>query len=130
MRQHQEGELLTGLWHFPLVEREIVLEAASKAEILEPFGEEYLSSDYIAEEEFNYNDKLNLKEPVKHVFSHRIWQVHLIPIKINDHHTALIENLLKNSAAENWRWLRKEDLVETPLSTLQRKLLNQVGLDD
>lgn len=130
MRQHQEGELLTGLWHFPLVERDMVIEAASPLEVLEPFEEEYLSSDYILEAEVTYDAKHPVAGSVKHVFSHRIWQVKIIPLTIDKEITELNEKMLQVPNKNTWRWLEKENLVSTPLSTLQRKLFKEVGLED
>lgn len=107
MRQHQEGELLQGLWHYPMVEADLVIEAASQDELSQPFIEKY----HVLE---GQADRLNLavRGHVKHVFSHRIWQVDVLEgtwpkdLPLGDH----------------LEWVDLDHLSDHPHSSLQEKM--------
>ena len=92
MRKHNDKELLTGLWHFPMVEVNVVMEGATSSELIEPLvdhldesidvGELKLDRSLILEEEEGFK-LLPTFAKVKHVFSHRIWQVQVIPFLLD-----------------------------------------------
>ncbi|MGX7091476.1 A/G-specific adenine glycosylase [Hutsoniella sourekii] len=135
MRRHQEGELLRGLWHFPLIERDIVLESASPKELIEAASEWYnkeskllleespleLDSSYLGEQSWDQLDKRF--PPVKHVFSHRIWHLQIIPTKLKSNKYQ-IEN------QEDLKWISPDQITNLPHSTLQEKLFSLVKRDD
>src|SRR5699024_12805971 len=64
MRKHNDKELLTGLWHFPMVEVNVVMEGATTSELIEPLvddldenmdvGELKLDRSLILEEEESF----------------------------------------------------------------------------
>ena len=134
MRKHQEGELLTGLWHFPIIEQSIVMEAATAEELLDPFKDwwgDYL--DTIDETQalqledaelalnpdlmpFSNEDSTALLPKVKHVFTHRVWHLQLVPITISDTEAISFD-------PEEMRWQKPKAIRDLPVSTLQQKLL-------
>lgn len=134
VRKHEEGELLTGLWHFPMIEQTLVMEAASAEELVEPFkdwwSEQLDATDVektidLEETGFAINQQLmpfgdvegtTLLPIVKHVFSHRIWDLQLVPIIMTG-----IETLPFDS--ELMRWQKPKEIRDLPVSTLQQKLL-------
>lgn len=132
IRKHDEQELLTGLWHFPLLEQSVVMEAVSEEELIEPFSDWWaeqnsLLNDYAFETEpsitinqqlmpFGDLSTLTLLPKVKHVFSHRVWHVQLVPLMMKIDQAGLQEN-------ENMRWQSPKQIRDLPVSTLQQKLL-------
>ena len=132
IRKHDEQELLTGLWHFPLLEQTVVMEAVSEEELVEPFSgwwaeQNSLLNDCACETEptiiinqqlmpFGDLSTLTLLPKVKHVFSHRVWYVQLVPLMMKIDQAALQEN-------ENMRWQSPKQIRDLPVSTLQQKLL-------
>ena len=118
LRQHQAQELLTGLWHFPLIEQSMIFDGASAVEWVEPL------SDWWEEQtgervKFTTIAVPQQTKPIKHVFSHRIWQVQLVMI----HCEALHE------IPTNCCWCSLQNIGALPLSTLQQKLLKQVVVE-
>ena len=59
---------------------------------------------------------LTLLPKVKHVFSHRVWHVQLVPLMMKIDQAGLQEN-------ENMRWQSPKQIRDLPVSTLQQKLL-------
>lgn len=132
IRKHDDQELLTGLWHFPLLEQSVVMEAVSEEELIEPFSDWWaeqnsLLNDYAFETEpsitinqqlmpFGDLSTLTLLPKVKHVFSHRVWHVQLVPLMMKIDQAGLQEN-------ENMRWQSPKQIRDLPVSTLQQKLL-------
>ncbi|MDO4432482.1 MAG: A/G-specific adenine glycosylase [Aerococcaceae bacterium] len=116
-KKHSEDELLTGLWHFPLIEQEMVLEDASKGELIEPL-QQWLAQEIPLEammlERTGY--VLNVSKPIKHVFSHRVWHVTVIPIQL---HTAI-------ELPPHCQWVNFAELSSLPISTLQQKLQKSI----
>ncbi|MFK8242347.1 MULTISPECIES: A/G-specific adenine glycosylase [unclassified Facklamia] len=110
-RQHLEEELLTGLWHFPMVEYDIDYEAATQKELLEPLAERY-RLDWLLHDEVRVNA---IAFPVvKHVFSHRVWHVQLISVTLTESNVKEIPS--------GWQWVSNQDWLILPISTLQKKL--------
>lgn len=134
IRKHDESELLTGLWHFPLIEQTVVMEAASTEELVEPFKDWWnelldqidptneLSLDQMTlslnKQLMPFGDEQSamLLPKVKHIFSHRIWHLQLVPVVMSGS-----ENL--PLAASNLRWQKPNEIRDLPVSTLQQKLL-------
>ena len=127
MRQHQDTELLQDLWHFPLVESQMVSESVSDEEILDilwrQFGQE-LQEMSIDTHNFKrvvnrQNNDISPTNPiiVKHVFSHRIWNVELMFFNYCDQTV---------NQLQNFKWISAQELTAFPISTLQCKLLSQV----
>lgn len=142
MRKHSDQELLTNLWHFPLVEHEVSLEAATAQELIEPLHEWLQQelqtqtdfSEKVAETEASYffetddiwfEDSLELLTQIpeiKHVFSHRVWHVRLIPLKI--------KKAFKISDSNNeLKWVNSTTINDLAVSTLQRKLMDTIFND-
>ena len=118
MRQHQAQELLAGLWHFPLIEQSLIAESGTSAEWLEPFNEWWQSEvegDFILKLD---SDPMKFK-PIKHVFSHRIWQVQLVMVRCE----------VTAQLPPNCIWCEPSAIGRLPLSTLQQKLLRQVVVE-
>ena len=125
MTKHDDGQLLTGLWHFPLIEQKAEVQEATSTELIEPLCD-YLSP-IVEEENASYQigthqmslfpSNLDFMFPsIKHVFSHRIWHVQIIPIQVND---------LTLQSAE-YQWVNRQTIDQYPYSTLQDKLFKAV----
>lgn len=122
LREHGDQELLTGLWHFPLVEKEVVLEEATFGEMMEgllgtfdalnaitAFGDLHLAPGITG------SGFLPEFVQIKHVFSHRTWYIQLIPL--------VWEGQSQNpTLSDEFVWISLEQSHQTPYSTLQRKL--------
>lgn len=127
MRKHQSGELLQGLWHFPLVESQIVLEEAKEFDLLLPLIDYLPVSDLdlkVKTSQSGYFVKSKVEQslpPIQHVFSHRIWRVQLVPVEASRE--------VDKALPDNWRWLTAADLMVYPTSTLQKKLMSQLGFE-
>lgn len=129
MRKHNDKELLTGLWHFPMVEVNVVMEGATSSELIEPLvnhldesidiSELKLDRSLILDEEEGF-ELLPTFAQVKHVFSHRIWQVQVIPFLLDG--TADLNE-------EDFKWVSIQALESLPVSTLQQKLFNSIVSD-
>lgn len=129
MRKHNDKELLTGLWHFPMVEVNVVMEGATSSELIEPLvdhldesidvGELKLDRSLILEEEEGFK-LLPTFAKVKHVFSHRIWQVQVIPFLLDG---------AADLSEEDFKWVSIQALESLPVSTLQQKLFNSIVTD-
>ncbi|PMB84842.1 A/G-specific adenine glycosylase [Dolosicoccus paucivorans] len=125
MTKHDEGQLLTGLWHFPLVEQQLQMQDATSTELIEPLQETL--KDAVEEVDATYQlgthqmslfpTNLEAMFPtIKHVFSHRIWYVRLVPIQVQD--LTLTET--------DYQWVDRETIEQYPYSTLQDKLFKAV----
>lgn len=113
-RQHQLNELLTGLWHYPIIEHEIDLSEASEEEIVEPiklFLQTYELNEPIQLLNLNQNTKRQFPK-VKHVFSHRLWHLNLILCQYQG--VFDVEKFVELTI--------NQDEKEYPISTLQQKL--------
>lgn len=126
-RKHGEGELLTGLWHFPLIEQTLVMDEATEQEMLEPLTDWLTGTDLAFSKEqfhlslpqaYRYDREQLLRHLplVKHQFSHRLWYVQLVPVQVNQS---------SNSLSGQLEWLTLEELKTYPMSTLQTKLLQR-----
>lgn len=108
-RQHQSGELLEGLWHYPIFEHDVVIDDASADELLEPL------TCYFDELGFHEKclilDDTKLLPKIKHVFSHRIWQLQLLAVEYQGEFDERIEGITLHTDNQNY-----------PISTLQSKL--------
>lgn len=147
MRKHGETELLTGLWHFPIIEQSMVMESVTESELIEPFDDWYqkqleqleitLPDDLTSERQFVLHEdywtyspqpalQRELKE-VKHIFSHRVWHVQVLPVKWKPSQHQLYVNLaVKNDV---FQWIAPQKIQQIPLSTLQQKLIHAVKGD-
>ncbi|MCR8968550.1 A/G-specific adenine glycosylase [Facklamia sp. 7083-14-GEN3] len=131
MRQHQAGELLLGLWHYPLVEVDLLaLKNANEAK--EAFFYTYLKPDeMVAEsvvEEIKQNFKAdldNLTPAIKHVFSHRIWQVGILPVNYENSGQQLLDQLQLSDSS--FQWVSEDEINQLALSSLQIKLLDKMN---
>ena len=113
MRQHQEGELLKGLYHFPLVESQVIMEAASQEELIGPLLEAF-------DLDYQLANKLNLSRAsaqVKHIFSHRVWHLQVLSLTVEDDFPA----------PSDWVWVNQEQMGAYPISSLQAKLFKGVS---
>ncbi|MGX7108064.1 A/G-specific adenine glycosylase [Facklamia miroungae] len=128
MRQHQTGELLVGLWHYPLVAFDLLsLKEASEAR--DAFVYTYLKHDQLVAESLTDQFRQyfipqidNLKATVKHVFSHRIWQVMIVPVNLKDSGYQLLEQL--HVTDTSFQWVAKDEIEQLALSSLQVKLFD------
>lgn len=129
MRKHNEKELLTGLWHFPMVEVNVVMEGATSEELLEPLVNHIDGNIDTNDLKLDQSLVMNVKEgyellptfsQVKHVFSHRIWHVQVMPFLLNQ---------TIDLSDEDFRWVSIEGLETLPVSTLQQKLFNSIVSD-
>lgn len=134
IRKHEEGELLTGLWHFPMIEQTLVMEAASAEELVEPFNDwwsELLNNTDEAQVITFETSNLKINQQmlpfgeiegaallptVKHIFSHRIWHLQLVPILMTGEDRLPV-------ASGTMRWQKPKAIRDLPISTLQQKLL-------
>lgn len=142
MRKHDATELLTGLWHFPIIEQSMVMESATESELIEPFDDWYREQlerleiespeEIISERQFILHEdywtygpqpelQRELKE-VKHIFSHRIWQVQVLPIKWQSSDKQPAADLALKD--EDFQWIAPQAISQIPLSTLQQKLIH------
>ena len=114
LRRHGENELLTGLWHFPILEQSMVYEEVTEAELTEPLLD-WLREEALVEVDSPLNSQVVSPAlgQVKHVFSHRIWQVQLVGLRLDT----------SSPLQEGWCWVAPEAVGQLPLSTLQEKLM-------
>ncbi len=112
MRKHQKGELLQDLWHFPIIEQEAIQENDNMNHLVE--FREWLSTHGIEDSEILRARKMELPL-IKHVFSHRIWELERFLIVANSF-----------DLPEGMVWVNKEELKNYPISTLQKKLLKDI----
>ncbi|MGY4105585.1 A/G-specific adenine glycosylase [Ignavigranum ruoffiae] len=130
MRRHTDQELLSGLWHFPLVEQDMVMETVSRGELIDPlwrdFGQDLQALGIKNEalkllhnrNQYQQTD-FNHYGQVKHVFSHRIWQCQLVPLILSP-----AEEMTDSvNWPEDFIWIDASKLDQIPISTLQKKLL-------
>ena len=116
-RQHTADELLTGLWHYPIFEYDIVLDSATEDELLTPL-EDYFKQLGLGAIKLklmmNPSQMIVALPKVKHVFSHRTWNLQVVPVQLEDDLQALIAGSqgLTTTASDQ----------EHPISTLQQKL--------
>lgn len=127
MRQHTEKELLTGLWHFPLVEVNMVMEAATRSEILDPLFSSLGDFELDAEDihlsipsQYDQVELFSQFPQVKHVFSHRVWHVQVIPIMVD---ATLMQE------GDTYQWFDVRALEDLAVSTLQNKLFDSLVVD-
>ncbi|WP_446450187.1 A/G-specific adenine glycosylase [Tuanshanicoccus lijuaniae] len=111
-RQHLDDELLTGLWHFPMIEYEIEHLAATKKELLEPLAERY-RMNWLSDDTIQVN--ATVFSSVKHVFSHRVWHVQLITVTVPN-------KVSPRDIPQKWQWVSSRTEHTVPISTLQKKL--------
>ncbi|MGF3073408.1 A/G-specific adenine glycosylase [Facklamia sp. P13069] len=128
MRQHQTGELLFGLWHYPLVEVDL-LALKDANEVKEAFFYTYLKPDEMVMESVvekiqqYFKVKIEKLTPaIKHVFSHRIWQVGILAVNFESSGQQLLDQLHLNDSS--FRWVAESDISQLALSSLQIKLLD------
>lgn len=107
LRQHGEGELNTGLWHFPLQEQLSIQEEADYNSAFINWLDEQEIQDFTVQP-----FKQNKIPTVKHIFSHRIWHVERVIASTNSF-----------PAPDGMAWVHKQDIKDYPISTLQKKLL-------
>lgn len=146
MRKHDDQELLTGLWHFPLIEQSIVMEAATERELIEPLEDWYQQQleqldiertdldtqlGIMLHEEYwtnTYQPTARRKlAPIKHIFSHRIWHVDVLPVKLKELKNKRIVDLADHN--DSIQWVSPHQVRQLPLSTLQQKLMYVVKGD-
>ena len=111
MRLHGENELLTGLWHYPLVEQSMIYEAASSGELLEPLLQQADEWHIMIEQSVRKVQYVPIQ--VKHVFSHRIWYVQLVIVQL--------EGMI--DLPTGMTFVSTQTLKQFPISTLQQKLM-------
>ncbi len=125
MRKHSEKELLTSLWHFPLVETHVNLNESNLSEIVSPLFEKF--SEDLAMMKIKENKLVQMQDyysdimsglSVKHVFSHQVWHVQIIPLSIEGNVYELNESEMK--------WVSKSDINEIARSTLQNKIFGKL----
>lgn len=118
MRKHQETELLTGLWHYPIVEVDLVMEGATTLEIIEPLIQHY--GNLLSQKDWeSVTIKTSIhegehQEEIKHIFSHRVWHIKKVCVEVE---VTDIED------STDVKWVSLENLEELPVSTLQKKLM-------
>ncbi len=132
MRKHGSDELLSDLWHLPLIEKDLVIEAATASELLEPL-EEWLTAsfDQVAIDSLelarpgiltlDVDPGAHLPTQIRHIFSHRIWNVQIIPVKFQGQ----LDLEDSQAAADNY-WHSHADFDRLPISTLQSKLFAEI----
>lgn len=107
LRQHEEGELNTGLWHFPLAEQMSIQEEPDYGSAITNWFNEAEIPDYSIQR----IDNTDIPK-VKHIFSHRIWHVERVMMTTNTF-----------QAPEGMAWVNPQNVKDYPISTLQKKLL-------
>lgn len=118
VRQQDTRQLLAGLWHFPMLEQDIILEGASRGEVLEPlealwdFDPAQLDLLSLVDPESDYSLWPQYPQ-VKHVFSHQVWYVDIIP---------LIYQGPELDLGPDMQWVDVPTFEGLPQSSLQRKL--------
>ena len=127
VRQHQTGELLQGLWHFPMLNLKDLATLNQSPAIKGLALQQFFSQDQVAEwsNEAGILDKAKLllesiQGPIKHVFSHRIWQVYLLPVVYSKQSEKLLEALWLMD--DSFRFVDEIAYAQLATSTLQKKL--------
>ena len=134
IRQHQADELLAGLWHFPLIKAAHAETIKSEGLVASTFLNHFTQVDQIAEQdredlsrdfEVYFNSDLPM---VKHVFSHRIWQVKCLGMVYQGRPQDLLDQLhLQDSS---FTWLTVDQLTSYPFSSLQKKIMKRIKESD
>lgn len=112
MRKHEKGELLQDLWHFPIIEQQSLQENNDLNHLHE--FREWINKQGIEDVDILRARKMDLPS-IKHVFSHRIWELDRFLIVTNEF-----------ELPQGMVWIQLEDLVDYPISTLQKKLLKDI----
>ena len=92
----------------------MVYEEVTAAELTEPLLD-WLREDALVEGDSSISSQVVSPAlgQVKHVFSHRIWQVQLVGLRLDT----------SSPLREGWCWVAPEAVGQLPLSTLQEKLM-------
>lgn len=102
IEQRPETGLLAQLWQFPMIEPKNI-----DPDFIRPFVEEYFRVEA---------SKVKMLEPVKHVFSHVIWQLSVFHIHVAD----LSEH------ADEQRLVTRDQLSEFPFPVSHQKVIQQL----
>ncbi|MGO4937540.1 A/G-specific adenine glycosylase [Fundicoccus sp. Sow4_H7] len=139
MRQHSQQELLSRLWHLPMLEVSQINEGQTESDLLQLLDEWIMTelanileeADSIQEvdqvEATTYqlsiqktqNERylFNQFPVIKHVFSHRVWHVQIIPVYLK-------AKSVPFALADSIKWVDKEN--ELAVSTLQEKMMQNI----
>ena len=141
MHLDKDRTLLAGLWNFPLIQGKYNLADLSQGEWLDlflyffnlvtPWASEHKKLvQYLDQELTEFLKSGPVSFPaIKHVFSHRIWQIQVIPFEMP---SSLMQDLLSQGLREkdDYLWASPEEINQLPLSSLQLKMFEALGLTE
>lgn len=126
VRKHRAGELLQGLWHFPLV-KVTGKDYPSVSQVQAVFWDRYLAKDRVAEDDrYQHSwqpNRMQLSQEVKHVFSHRTWLVKVATFDVGVKELDLLQTL---EELDEFTFVNPSELSDLAISSLQEKLLEVV----
>ena len=118
LEKNESEKLLAGFWHFPLVEVDDFSQE-EQFDLFHQVAEESVNFGPSPEESFQQDYDLEVDwldvcfETVKHVFSHRKWNVQIVAGQVSDFH---------DFSDRAVRWLSPEEFKDVPLAKPQQKI--------
>ena len=114
-KNEREG-LLSGFWHFPLIEVDSLSDTFGQLSLLDGNGEAGDNSEILSFEQ-DYDLAIDWQDKsypiVQHVFSHRKWQVQI--------RFGLVKEGVQQSS-ESTVWLKPDEFSDYPFAKPQQKI--------
>ena len=119
LEKNESEKLLAGFWHFPLIEVDDFSDQTQDLDLFSQVAEPILQLGPSPQESFEQDydlevDWQNLRfEEVKHIFSHRKWQIQIIAGRVTETQEYEDREVL---------WLSPEEFSNYPLAKPQQKI--------
>lgn len=119
LEKNESEKLLTGFWHFPLIEVDEFSDQTQDLDLFSQVAEPILELGPSPQESFEQDydlevDWQNLRfEEVKHIFSHRKWHIQIIAGRVTE---------TQEYADREVLWLSPEEFSNYPLAKPQQKI--------
>lgn len=116
---HKEGQLLQDLWHFPMIDVTDMMIGELKpspSKLLFNWLFEHNSNNALHVAESNLLVDEEQRQHIKHIFSHRIWEVDVVRVYL------LNNDLNKELEHLGFKRVSRADYEKYPVSTLQNKM--------
>ena len=119
LEKNESEKLLTGFWHFPLIEVDEFSDQTHDLDLFSQVAEPILELGPSPQESFEQDYDLEVDwqdlhfEEVKHVFSHRKWHIQIIAGQVTE---------TKEYTDREVLWLSPEEFINYPLAKPQQKI--------
>lgn len=119
LEKNESEKLLTGFWHFPLIEVDEFSDQTQDLDLFSQVAEPILELGPSPQESFEQDYDLEvdwqdlLFEEVKHIFSHRKWHIQIIAGRVTE---------TQEYADREVLWLSPEEFSNYPLAKPQQKI--------